>query len=93
MCCTSVSTRTVDLSVACVMYLANDVHSAWTSADKIRRLAVCTLERREEVVPSCGLRLESIFGVDVGERRLVRNGHVVPGVTGRNPSKSWSWCF
>ena len=51
-------------------YLANDVDSAWTSTDKVRRLAVCVFESREQVVPSCGLRLQCVLGVDVGERGL-----------------------
>ena len=51
-------------------YLANDVDSAWASTDEVRRLAVCVFERREQVVPSCGLRLQCVPGVDVGERGL-----------------------
>jgi hypothetical protein len=51
-------------------YLADDVNSARTSTDKVRRLAVFVFEGREQVVPSCCLRLQCILGVDIGERGL-----------------------
>jgi len=60
-------------------YLADDVHSAWTSANKVRRLAVRVSESLEEAVPSCRLRLLCVFGVDVGQRGLGRDVHVVGG--------------
>jgi hypothetical protein len=58
-------------------YLADDVHSAWTSADKVRGFAVRVFECLEEAVPSCRLRLYCVFGVDVGERGLGWDFHVV----------------
>lgn len=58
-------------------HLADDVDSAGTSAHKVCRLAVCVFEGREEVVPSCCLRLQCVLGVDVGERGLGGDVHVV----------------
>ena len=62
---------------ASIADLADDVHSAWTSADKVCGLAVRVFEGLEEVVPSCRLRLECVFGVDVGEQGLGGDVHVV----------------
>lgn len=48
--------------------LADNVYSAWGTGDELGRVAVCSLEASQKVVPSFRFSWDSIRGIDLCQR-------------------------